>query len=50
MIAYRYELTYSKTMEAMRGIKGVVYTSGSHSTIELTKDQKALLERLSIEL
>ncbi len=50
MITNRCGLTYSKTVEAMRGIKEVVYTSGSHSTIELTKDQKTLLEKLSIEL
>jgi hypothetical protein len=34
----------------MKGIKEVVYINGTHSTVELTKDQKMLLEKLSIEL
>ncbi len=50
MIAYRCGLTYNRTVETMKGIKEVVYTNGSHSTVELTKDQKTLLEKLSIEL
>jgi len=50
MIARRCGLTYNKTMETMSGIREVVYANGSHSTVELTKDQKSLLEKLSIEL
>ena len=50
MIAYRCGLTYNRTLETIRGIKEVVYANGSHSTVELTKDQKTLLEKLSIEL
>ena len=50
MIAYRCGLTYNRTPETIRGIKEVVYANGSHSTVELTKDQKTLLEKLSIEL
>ena len=49
MIAYRCGLTYNRTLETKRGIKEVIYTNGSHSTVELTKDQKRLLEKLSIE-
>ncbi len=36
----------------MKGIKEVVYINGTHSTVELTKDQKIMkmmLEKLSIE-
>ena len=50
MIAYRCGLTYNRTLETIRGIKEVVYANGSHSSVELTKDQKTLLEKLSIEL
>ena len=34
----------------MKGIKEVVYTNGSHSNVELIKDQKMMLEKFSIEL
>ena len=50
MIKYRCGLTYNRTLETIRGIKEVVYANGSHSTVELTKDQKTLMEKLSIEL
>ena len=50
MIAYRCGLTYSKAMETMKGIREGVYTNNSRSTVELTKDQKMVLEKLSIEL
>ena len=46
--ANRCGLTYNRTVETIRGIKEVVYTNGPHSTVELTKDQKILLEKLSI--
>jgi hypothetical protein len=50
MITHRCDMAYNKAMDTMRGIKEVVYTSGSHTTVELTKDQKMMLEKLSIEL
>ena len=50
MIASRCGLTYNKVVETMKGIKEVVYTNGTHSTVELTKDQKMMLEKISIEL
>ena len=50
IIAYRCNMTYNKAVETMKGIREVVYTSGSHSAVELTKDQKTMLEKLSIEL
>ena len=28
----------------------IIYTNGSHSVVELTKEQKELLEKISIEL
>ncbi|MHB8561760.1 MAG: hypothetical protein ACYDAP_11490 [Thermoplasmataceae archaeon] len=43
-------MTYNNVVETMKGIKEDVYTNGTHSTVELTKDQKMLLEKLSIEL
>ena len=50
MIAFRCDMTYSKALETMKGIREVVYTNNSRSTVELTKDQKMMLEKLSIEL
>ena len=50
MIAFRCDMTYSKALETMKGIGEVVYTNNSRSTVELTKDQKMMLEKLSIEL
>ena len=50
MIAYRCNLTYDKAVETLKGIREVVYTSGSHSAVELIKDQKTMLEKLSVEL
>ena len=52
MISIRCGLTYNKVVETIKGIKEVVYTNGTHSTVELTKDQKIMkmmLEKLSIE-
>ncbi len=50
MIANRCSLTYNKAVETMKGIKEVVYINLSQNTVELTKEQKTLLEKLSIEL
>ena len=43
-------MTYNTTLETMKGIKEVVYTNSSHSIVELTKEEKTLMEKLSIEL
>ena len=50
MIASRSGFTYQQTGKIISGIKEVVYTNGSHSVVELTKEQKELLEKISIEL
>ena len=50
MIANKCEMTYNTTLETMKGIKEVVYTNSSHSIVELTKEEKTLMEKLSIEL
>jgi hypothetical protein len=50
MIASRSGFTYQQTEKILSGIKEVVYTNGSHSVVELTKEQKELLEKISIEL
>ena len=50
MAASRCGLSYAETEKVMSGIREVVYTNGSHSPVELTKEQKSLLEKLSIEL
>ena len=50
MIASRSGFTYQQAEKIISGIKEVVYTNGSHSVVELTKEQKELLEKISIEL
>ena len=50
MIASRSGFTYQQTGKIISGIKEVVYTNGSHSFVELTKEQKELIEKISIEL
>ena len=50
MITSRSGFTYQQTEKIISGIKEVIYTNGSHSVVELTKDQRELLEKISIEL
>ena len=50
MMASMSGMTYQQTGKILSGIKEVVYTNGSHSVVELTKEQKELLEKISIEL
>lgn len=50
MIAHRCNLSYAVTERILSGIKEVVYSNGSHAPVELTKEQKSLLEKISIEL
>ena len=50
MIASRSGFTYQQAEKIISGIKEVVYRNGSHSVVELTKEQKELLEKISIEL
>ena len=50
MIASRCGLSYAETEKIMFGIREVVYTNGFHSPVELTKEHKGFLEKLSIEL
>ena len=50
MMASMTGMTYQQTEKIISGIKEVVYTNGSHSVVELTKEQRELLEKISIEL
>ena len=50
MIASKSGMTYQQTEKIISGIKEVVYTNRSHSVVELTKGQRELLEKISIEL
>ena len=50
MIASKSGMTYQQTEKILSGIKEIVYTNGSHSVVELTKEQRELLEKISIEL
>jgi hypothetical protein len=50
MIAHRCDLSYAETARIISGIREVVYSNGSHAPVELTKEQKSLLEKLSVEL
>jgi hypothetical protein len=40
MIVSTCGLTYGETEKIMSGIREVVYTNGTHSVVELTKEQK----------
>ena len=42
MITNRCGLRYNKAVEAMKGIKEVVYINSFHNTVELTKEQRTL--------
>ncbi len=50
MIASECSLTYDETVKALSGIREVVYSNGHHAPAELTGEQKAIVEKLSIEL
>ncbi|QRF76018.1 Transposase [Thermoplasmatales archaeon] len=50
MIAHRCDLSYEETERILSGIKEVVYSNGSHAPVELTKEQKSVLQKSSIEL
>ena len=50
IILSRSGFTYQQAEKILSGIKEVVYTNGTHSVVELTKEQKELLEKISIEL
>ena len=50
MLNYSSELRKLSEGSGSRSIKEVVYTNGSHSVVELTKEQKELLETISFEL
>ena len=50
MLNYSNELGKLSEGSGSRSIKEVVYTNGSHSVVELTKEQKELLETISFEL
>ncbi len=43
-------ITYNQALETLAGIREVVYSTGSHSHVEYTKDQRELLESLKLEL
>ena len=50
MIASWSGFTYQQTEKIISGIKEIVYTNGSRSVVQLIKEQKELLEKISIEL
>ncbi|EQD67125.1 transposase (IS4), partial [mine drainage metagenome] len=43
-------ITYAQALETLAGIREVIYSTGSHSHVEYTKDQRELLEKLKVEL
>jgi len=50
IITHKSNLSYAETERILSGINEVVYSNGSHATVELTKEQKTLLEKISIEM
>ena len=43
-------IPYDQVMKTISGIREVVYSNGSHSHVEYTREQRELLEKLKIEL
>ena len=50
MIASMSGMTYQQTGKIISGIKEVEYTKGSHYVVKVKKEQKEILEKISIEL
>ena len=50
IIAARCDIPYDRVMKTISGIREVVYSNGSHSHVEYTREQRELLEKLEIEL
>ena len=50
IIAARCSIPHDRVMKTISGIREVVYSNGSHSHVEYTKEQRELLEKLKIEL
>ena len=50
MIAEKCGISYNQALNTMSGIREVVYSNGSHSHAEYTKEQRELLDKLKIVL
>ena len=50
VIAARCGISHERVMKTISGIREVVYSNGSHSHVEYTKEQRELLEKLKIGL
>jgi transposase len=50
IIAEKYGISYNQVLNTISGIREVVYSNGSHSHAEYTKEQRELLEKLKIVL
>ena len=50
MIAEKCGISYNQVLKTISGIREVVYSDGSHSHAEYTREQRELIEKLKIEL
>ena len=50
MIAARCSISYSQALKTTSGIREVVFSNGSHTCAEYTKEQRELIEKLKIDL
>ena len=50
MIADKCDISYTQTLKIISGTREVVYSNGSHSHGEYTKEQRELIEKLKIDL
>ena len=50
MTAERCGISYNHALNTMSGIREIVYSNGSHSRAEYTKEQRELLDKLKIVL
>ena len=50
IIAAKCDISYNQALKVMSGMREVVYSNGSHSHVEYTKEQRELIEKLKIDL
>ena len=50
MMTSKCDIPYGQALKIISGIREVVYSNGPHAHMEYTKEQRALIEKLKIDL
>jgi len=50
IISFKLGISYNQALNAISGIREVVYSSGAHAPVEYTKEQKEILKKLKLKL